>query len=42
MTFKLDQSSFVTAYIETPGDVPVALSIESEGGIDKSVALSSD
>ena len=35
MVLKLDQTSFVTAYIETPEDVPVALSIESEGGIEK-------
>jgi anti-sigma28 factor (negative regulator of flagellin synthesis) len=42
MIFELKQKSFVTAYVETPEDVPVALSIESEGGIEKQVALSSD
>jgi hypothetical protein len=42
MNFKLDSPSFVTVYVETPEDVPVALSIESEGGIEKSIALSSD
>jgi len=40
--FKLDSAALVTAYVETPEDVPVALSIENEGGIEKSVALSSD
>lgn len=40
--FKLDSAALVTAYVETPEDVPVALSIENEGGVEKSVALSSD
>ena len=40
--FHLTEDSLVTAYVETPADIPVALTISETGGLRKSVALSTD
>jgi len=40
--FTLVEDSLVTVYVETPEDIPVALSISETGGMRKSVALSTD
>ena len=40
--FTLTEDSLVTVYIETPFDIPVALTISETGGLRKSVALSTD
>lgn len=42
ISFKVDDTSLVNAYIEVPSDFEVALSIREAGGLKKVMALSSD
>lgn len=40
--FTLTEDSFVSVYVETAEDIPVALEIIETGGVRKAIALSSD
>lgn len=42
LPFTITEDSMVIAYVETPDDVEVGLSIQSTGGQSKIVAISSD
>ena len=42
ITFTVPEDSFISVYVETAEDIPVALEIAETGGVRKAIALSMD